>query len=235
MSSDASVDIETASTTCSACAFKVFTGGTTAAQLRLSIASSGVATLVNGFQSQASSTETGNFTVSGTANQSTTTISNNALVITGTGGGGEGQGHTSLDLQRTDAGSPSTQINFVGSGGTSANHWSITTDAGYQFTPSSTWSLGYSSGVQTYQTQAIVVTSGLKVGVGTTSPVANFQATTNSSNATSTIELGKSGNTTNGTCLKLYRTDGTAIYAYVLGGATTFTLSTTACATVTGF
>lgn len=70
------------------------------------------------------------------------------------------------------------------------------------------------------------------IGIGTSSPVANFQVANDS--ATTTMELGSSGQS-KGSCLKLYRTDGTAIYAYVAAGATTFTLTTTACATVTNF
>jgi hypothetical protein len=71
------------------------------------------------------------------------------------------------------------------------------------------------------------------VGIGTTTPVANFQVA-NGSNATTTMELGSAGQN-KGSCLKLYRTDGSAIYAYVAAGATTFTLTTTACANVSNF
>jgi hypothetical protein len=77
------------------------------------------------------------------------------------------------------------------------------------------------------------VSFGDKVGISTTSPVANFQVA-NGSNATTTMELGSSGQN-KGSCLKLYRTDGSAIYAYVAAGATTFTLTTTACASVSNF
>jgi hypothetical protein len=70
------------------------------------------------------------------------------------------------------------------------------------------------------------------VGFGTTTPVANFQVA--NGNATTTMEIGSSGQN-KGSCLKLYRTDGSAIYAYVAAGATTFTLSTTACASVSNF
>ena len=70
------------------------------------------------------------------------------------------------------------------------------------------------------------------VGIATTSPVANLQVANGS--ATTTVELG-SANQNVGTCIKLYRSDGSAIYATVAAGATTFTLSTSACATVTGF
>ncbi len=70
--------------------------------------------------------------------------------------------------------------------------------------------------------------------VGSTTPVANFQVAASSTNATTTAEIGKSGQN-KGSCLKLYRTDGSAIYAYVAAGATTFTLTTTACASVSGF
>lgn len=70
--------------------------------------------------------------------------------------------------------------------------------------------------------------------IGTSSPVANFQVANASTTATSTLELGASGRA-KGSCLKMYRTDGSAIYAYVAAGATSLTLTTTACATITGF
>lgn len=73
-----------------------------------------------------------------------------------------------------------------------------------------------------------------KIGAGSTTPVANFQVTNTSSNATTTMEVGKTGQD-KGSCIKLYRTDGSAIYGYVAAGATSLTLSTTACASVTNF
>jgi hypothetical protein len=73
-----------------------------------------------------------------------------------------------------------------------------------------------------------------KVGIGSSTPAASLQVTNTAANATTTVEIGKSGQN-KGSCLKLYRSDGSAIYASVSAGATTFTLSTTACATVTGF
>jgi hypothetical protein len=77
------------------------------------------------------------------------------------------------------------------------------------------------------------VSFGDKVGISTTSPVANFQVA-NGSNATTTMEVGSTGQN-KGSCLKLYRTDGSAIYAYIAAGATTFTLTSTACASVSNF
>jgi hypothetical protein len=77
------------------------------------------------------------------------------------------------------------------------------------------------------------LTASGKVGAGTSTPIANFQVA-NGSNATTTMEIGSSGQN-KGSCLKLYRTDGSAIYAYVAAGATTFTLTTTACANVSNF
>lgn len=70
------------------------------------------------------------------------------------------------------------------------------------------------------------------VSIGTTTPVANFSVTNGT--ATTTLQIGSAA-ATKGSCIKLYRTDGSAIYAYVLAGATTFTLSTVACATISGF
>jgi len=71
---------------------------------------------------------------------------------------------------------------------------------------------------------------------GTSTPVADFTATNLAANSTTTVQLGKTGQT-KGTCVKLYRTDGSAVYAYVIAGATAFTLSTSAniCSAVTGF
>jgi len=74
-----------------------------------------------------------------------------------------------------------------------------------------------------------------KIGIGSSTPIANLQVA-NGSNATTTVEFGStSASQTKGSCLKLYRTDGTAIYAYVAAGATAFTLTTTACASITNF
>lgn len=78
------------------------------------------------------------------------------------------------------------------------------------------------------------LTSAASVGIGTTTPIADFQATDAGANSTTTVELGKTGQN-KGSCLKLYRTDGSAIYAYVAAGATSFTLTTATCASVVNF
>ncbi len=83
-------------------------------------------------------------------------------------------------------------------------------------------------------TTRFTVTNTGTTGVNTSTPVADFQATDVGVNATTTLEFGKSGQN-KGTCIKLYRTDGSAIYASVAAGASTFTLSTSPCASVTGF
>jgi hypothetical protein len=80
---------------------------------------------------------------------------------------------------------------------------------------------------------SLYVTHAGNVAIGNTTPVANFQVA-NGTNATTTVEFGSTGQN-KGSCLKLYRTDGSAIYAYVAAGATTFTLTTTACANVSNF
>lgn len=66
------------------------------------------------------------------------------------------------------------------------------------------------------------------VGINATNPTSQLQVTTPSSNATSSLEVGKSGQN-KGSCLVLYDAAGTAVYASVAAGATTFTLSTTSC------
>jgi hypothetical protein len=49
-----------------------------------------------------------------------------------------------------------------------------------------------------------------------------------STNATSTVIIGKTGQN-KGSCLELFDSAGTPVYAYVAAGASTFTLSATSC------
>jgi hypothetical protein len=93
--------------------------------------------------------------------------------------------------------------------------------------------IGFYTGGFASSNQRVIITSAGNVGIATTSPVANFQVA-DGSNATTTMEIGSSGQN-KGSCLKLYRTDGSAIYAYVAAGATTFTLTTISCANVSNF
>jgi len=66
------------------------------------------------------------------------------------------------------------------------------------------------------------------VGIGTTTPTTQLQVTATAANATSTLTVGKVGQN-KGSCLELFDSAGTAVYAYVAAGATTFTLSATSC------
>ncbi len=70
--------------------------------------------------------------------------------------------------------------------------------------------------------------------IGTSTPVATFQIASVATTSTTTLEIGASGRT-KGTCTKLYRTDGSALYEFFAAGATAATYTTTPCATVTGF
>jgi len=82
-------------------------------------------------------------------------------------------------------------------------------------------------------TTPFIIDSAGKVGIGTTTPVADFQVTSATANATTTTETGRMGQT-RGSCDKKYRYDGTAIYiSYDNSNAQV--ISTTACASVTGF
>lgn len=67
-----------------------------------------------------------------------------------------------------------------------------------------------------------------RLGVGTTTPVTELQATAAASNATSTMTVGKTGQN-KGTCLEFFDTAGTAVYFYIAAGATAFTGSATSC------
>ncbi len=80
----------------------------------------------------------------------------------------------------------------------------------------------------------MVIKENGSVGIGTTTPVENFAVTNSTANSTTTMTVGQ-GSSNKGSCLKLFRTDGSAIYAYVAAGATSFTLTTTACASVSNF
>ena len=64
------------------------------------------------------------------------------------------------------------------------------------------------------------------VGIGTTTPTSSLQVTATTSNATTTIEIGKSGQS-KGTCLVMYDKAGTVQYVSIQAGA--FVISATSC------
>lgn len=64
--------------------------------------------------------------------------------------------------------------------------------------------------------------SGGNVGIGTTTPVANFQVTNSSANATTSVQFGKPGQN-KGTCRTEYDTAGSPVYIYIAAGATSYT------------
>ncbi len=66
------------------------------------------------------------------------------------------------------------------------------------------------------------------IGIGISNPTSQFQVASSTSNATTSIEIGKTGQN-KGSCLVLYDAAGTAVYASVATGASTFTLSATSC------
>lgn len=87
---------------------------------------------------------------------------------------------------------------------------------------------------QTFATQnsngttTLVILDNGNVGIGTSTPSSPLQVTTWATNATTSLTIGKTGQT-KGSCLELYRTDGSVIYASVAAGATAFTLTTSSC------
>lgn len=89
------------------------------------------------------------------------------------------------------------------------------------------------AGTMAANIRMVILPTGL-AGIGTTTPIAQFQVATSTANATTSLEFGSAGQN-KGTCIKLYRTDGSAIYAFVAAGATSFTLTTTACASIANF
>lgn len=66
------------------------------------------------------------------------------------------------------------------------------------------------------------------VGVGIAAPTSQFQVATSSTNATTSVEFGKSGQN-KGSCIVLYDASGTAVYGYVIPGGNTITVSTNSC------
>lgn len=74
-------------------------------------------------------------------------------------------------------------------------------------------------------------TTGSKLSIGSSTPLANFQATVQASNATTSIIFGKSNNSdgtvnTKGECLTFHDTAGTPVYGFIATGATSFTYTT---------
>jgi hypothetical protein len=74
--------------------------------------------------------------------------------------------------------------------------------------------------------EAMRITSTQTVGIGTTTPIANFQVTVAAANATTSASFGKKGQN-KGTCLTFYDAGGTAVYGFIPVGATAFSYTTT--------
>ena len=58
--------------------------------------------------------------------------------------------------------------------------------------------------------------------IGSTTPSADFQVTTETANATTSVIFGKEGQN-KGTCITEYNTAGTAVYRYIVGTTPTYT------------
>ena len=71
-----------------------------------------------------------------------------------------------------------------------------------------------------------VVTSAGYVGIGTSTPTAPLQITTSASNATTSVEIGKAGQS-KGSCLVMYDNTGAVQYVSIVNGA--FAISSTSC------
>ena len=65
-------------------------------------------------------------------------------------------------------------------------------------------------------------------GIGTSTPLTQFQVTATGTNSTTTVTIGKGGQS-KGTCLELYDQAGTVRYAFIGAGATAFTITGTSC------
>lgn len=135
-----------------------------------------------------------------------------------------------------DAGFSSTAFNNPAYGNLNLpNSWYLyNTDGALQFYTATTSSAGFLDfGTGGYSSSRMRILSDGKTGIGTTTPVANLQATHGTANSTTTIEFGRSGQN-KGTCIKLYDEVGTPYYLKVATGGT-LNLSATACASVLGF
>jgi len=173
--------------------------------------------------------------VSRTGQTTLNSATQNALIVQGSGGGGDSLNHAGITLQRTDATSQTAQIFFTGSNGTAGNFWQIVTDPAYSGGAlSNEFSIGYGTANQGISQQALTITNLLQVGLGTTTPKANFQVTATTSNATTTMEIGKA-NQTKGSCIKLYDSTGAAWYYTPTPGTGALTPASASCASISGF
>ncbi len=78
----------------------------------------------------------------------------------------------------------------------------------------------FATGGYQFSNERMRITTTGNVGIGTTTPTAVLQATASAANATTTMEIGKSGQN-KGTCLKMYDAAGTLKYVSIQGGSLT--------------
>lgn len=88
--------------------------------------------------------------------------------------------------------------------------------------------LNFLTGGTAISNERMRITSSGLVGIGTSTPLTSLQVTVAAANATTTLTVGKTGQN-KGSCLELFRSDGSAIYATVASGTTAFVLSTASC------
>ena len=117
-----------------------------------------------------------------------------------------------------------------------SNSSSVTTAAGAIILSSDVWSggsilnnYGLLINDQTAGTNNWAIKTGLgqilfgdSVGIGVVTPTVSLQVATSTNNATTTVVIGKTGQS-KGSCLELFDSAGTPVYAYVAAGASTFT------------
>jgi hypothetical protein len=82
-----------------------------------------------------------------------------------------------------------------------------------------------SSGVN-YGGNYLTLSNNGNLGIGTSTPSSQLQVATSTSNATTSIEVGKAGQN-KGSCLVMYDNAGTAQYVSIVGGS--FVISATSC------
>lgn len=131
-----------------------------------------------------------------------------------------------------------TNTGYTGVGCNLSSPTNVNPESTYIFQP--TWDINFALGTTTFAVknvptgfkwftltgaqQVMVLTNLGQLGIGSSTPTANFQVTATST-ATTSAEFGATGKA-HGSCLTFFDTAGTAVYGFIPAGATAFTYTT---------
>jgi hypothetical protein len=212
----------------------------------------GVSNIATGYKSLNTNTTGGSNTATGmqslrnnTTGSDNTANGINAMPVNITGSLNTAVGSNSMAANTTGASNTAIGYNTLSGNSTGSNNTALGFLSGFNLTTgssniiigsnvnaASTTATGqldignvlFGSGMYSGATSSAVPVAGGRIGIGTTTPASQFQVASTTANATTSIEIGQTGQKS---CLVMYDVTGAVQYVSIVGGS--FVISATSC------